>query len=663
MGSLSGKLFGVGLAFATAALVSRWLQAHQLDRAKAERIRSAKLRSQSGSTWPPNARSSDASDLQPLEDRSIDKPALRSVKTQHGEALTETRGADAVAASPPVAGAAHDPPSSTPLLEIHARETQGRERPIAVPSAAAPTNTEDRIQKVEALPKLGSDETELSKLKRPDSQAAPTQPEHTALNLREQVSEKGEIIAENGREIQGREHHIASPPVAARTNIDHRPQGEEAAQKLRSDDTERLKLKQPASRTVPTAPEHAVLNLLEQVSGTGEIIAVTYAYGSRAGQERELTVVSVTEDKTAIKVREAGFPDEKTYVVGRIMRIKTQSGEIATNHTTVARFMEFTNRQRERQNLISTCEFGSLKELNGCRFEVKKESGSIWISNRKNFLITSIEAKSVEWARRAAFGIDLMLSESRGYWVDIQKIMVSGGVYWPNWMELQAAAYKEGQRIAQNYEAANEGKKLAKQPIGVRVDSYAESPLWPGEDCYFMDWLRIFEAPPFDMKEILKLVDGSWLNREEYKEYILSSDGRQRPIEMPNEEISAKTLTKLLENDLAKPEYPLTIESALSRLTLAELRPLAKALGVNTSQGKKSEIVERCIHAMPSDEAQRLIANLQESNSFVLQPPKGLTWEQFQDFKSCYRQMFGMLAEWLDGNPRRPGHPISKLLG
>lgn len=373
-------------------------------------------------------------------------------------------------------------------------------------------------------------------------------------------------------------------------------------------------------------------------------------------------MVRITDDRTAIKVREAGYPDEKTYIVRRIMHIKTQCGQTATNHATVSKYNDYVRSKQERKRLIDICEFGSISKLHDHRFEVTRENRVLWILNKENYIQAYIEANNVECARRAAFGIELMLSESRGFWWDIQQIMVSGCVFWPNWMELQAKLYKEGQRIAQSFETQNPGLKLAEQTAGIRSDAYARSPLWSASEGLYLDWLRIFETPPFNMKDTLYLVARTGLSRDEYKEYILGSNGDQVPIPLPDRYISDSTLATLLKKDLARPAPLPTLATALSRKPLAELQPLARELGIKYSKYKKAELASLLSESMPPDLVDRIMSSLPECKSYVLQPPNGLTWKQFQDFKSCYRQMFAMLVDFLDEDSPSLDTPMGRIL-
>ena len=419
-------------------------------------------------------------------------------------------------------------------------------------------------------------------------------------------------------------------------------------------------------RARPPSPQQTIVDLIKQVEGTGELVALTYAYGSRPGQVRNVSIISLSDDESAIKVRESEYPDEKTYIVVRIMEMQTQEGETAKNNNAISKFHEYNRQrfeaQRERQDLIDTCEWGVPAKLKDCRFDVSKVAGGYLIWNKNNCKSVTIRARDIESARRAAFAIDMMLSHSRGYWWDIQQVMVKRHIFWPNWMALQEAAYQDGQRIARQFEEEQPLKIWAQQSFRARCDLYAKSPFWGQHEAHYMDWGRIFEAKHFDMESSLRAMSDMPLDREQFKEYILGSNQLQKPIALPNDNIGEKTLTKLLESGLASlPEDP-AIETILSGYRINELKDMAEQWNLKTTGLKKAELVQLCANAMPRDVALHLIADNTKSDLFLLQPPKNLEPEEFQNFKSCYRQMFSTLAAWIDDD-YECSEAVNKLLG
>lgn len=409
----------------------------------------------------------------------------------------------------------------------------------------------------------------------------------------------------------------------------------------------------PVSRsTITPAQASSVLQLLEQVANTGEFITVTYAHGSRQGEPRELAVVAIVNGGESITVRESGYPDEKTYVVHRIMEVRTQDGTKASNPQTIAKFEEYNRsrleNERRRQDLIDTCYWGSTAKLKACRFDVSKVGSGYMLWNKDTYQSTTIQARNLETARRAAYAVGLMLGESKGLWWDLQGFFVDGGVYWPAWMKLQRQAYLDGLRIAKEFEQQNPGRTFLGLRLRDRCAEYAKSPYWVEQDGQYLDWGRIFEAGEFDMPTALKCMSNARIDRDEYKEYILGSNGDRQPIHLPDAEISQKTLASLLKMGLAQKAPPPELSSVLGAMRVSQLKLMAKNLGIKTTGTAKADLISMCQKSMPQEMAQELIVNHSDLVRYLLNPPSGLTWDQFQDFKSCYRQMFSMLSTWTD---------------
>ncbi|WP_342133523.1 hypothetical protein [Hydrogenophaga sp. OTU3427] len=395
-------------------------------------------------------------------------------------------------------------------------------------------------------------------------------------------------------------------------------------------------------------------------------MSVTYAYGSRPGQARDLAVTGFSADETAIMVREQGVADEKVYVVARIMEIRTQDGLVATNHQTTRSYQESLRqrleRERERSAIIDVCASGHPRQLLDMRFIVIPAAGSYSIVNQKNKQTAQVRALNLDGGNRAAFAVEMMLGRSSGLWWEIQGVMVKCQVYWPQWMQLREAAHAECRRIAAQYRDENPDLQWEALSFRERCDHYRKSPLWKLDNWEYMDWGRIFEAQKVDIEACLRILAEVPLSLEEYKQYILSSNGPQTPLTLPDDHISQQALEKLLTTGLAKRPDPLTLEDVLSKLKTAELKAIAKPLGIKVSALKKAELIAQCLQAIPPDQASRLIADATAPDAYVLQPPDGLTWEEFQDFKSCYRQMFSMLAAWLDGEHEFSA-PVVAILG
>ena len=404
---------------------------------------------------------------------------------------------------------------------------------------------------------------------------------------------------------------------------------------------------------LPLPKPKTVVDALHQVAGTGELVTVCYAYGSRAGQLRELAVLSLINSNEAIKALEPGETQEKTYVVKRIMEVRLQDGTTVRNSEVTAAFQDWERErnayQLYRQNLIDICCFGSDSKLKECRFEVSRTAGGFLLLNKKNYQSVVIQARDIEAARRGAYAIEIMISESEGLWWELQAVLVNNGVYWPAWMQLQRLAYLDGQRIAQEYEKDNPGALWHSVSSKDRSQRYAQSKYWGEEESWqYLEWGKIFEAADVDMTTAFRCMRLLAIDVEEFKAYILSSNGAQKPMTLPDGNISNSTFKWLRQQGLALVAPSPNIRDILSKYRVIELKELVKSYGLKLNGAKKMDLINSCLVAMTVGEQTVLLAESASPIQHVLQPPGGLSWEQFQNFKACNRKMFSMLVHHLD---------------
>lgn len=404
---------------------------------------------------------------------------------------------------------------------------------------------------------------------------------------------------------------------------------------------------------LPLPKPMTVVDALNQVAGTGELVTVSYAYGSRAGQLRELAVLSLINSNEAIKARELGETQERTYVVKRIMEVRLQDGTTVRNSETTAAFQDWERErnayQLHRQNLLDICRFGSDAKLKECRFEVSRTAGGFLLLNKENYQFVTIQARDIEAARRGAYAIEIMLAESEGLWWELQAVLVNNGVYWPAWMQLQSLAYLDGQKIAQEYEKDNPGALWRSVSLKDRSQRYAQSLYWGEEESWqYLEWRQIFEAADVDMTTAFQCMRLPTVDVEEFKAYILSSNGAQKPMSLPYGDISTNTLKWLKRQGLALVAPSPNIRDTLGKYRIIELKALAKSFGLKLTGAKKADLINSCLAAMTTEHQTALLEKNASPVQHVLQPPEGLSWKQFQNFKACNRKMFSMLVHRVD---------------
>ena len=408
----------------------------------------------------------------------------------------------------------------------------------------------------------------------------------------------------------------------------------------------------PVARPPASSPK-TVLQALHQIEGTGELITVLYAYGSRAGQPRELTVLSLFNGNEAMKVLEVGEPQEKTYIVKRIMEVRLQDGTKVTNPETTSAFREWERErneyQRHRQNLIDTCHFGSVSKLKECRFEVSRTPGGFLLSNKQNYQLVIIQARDIEAARRGAYALEIMLSESEGLWWELQAVLINNGVHWPAWMEMQRLAYQDGQRLLHEFERENPGILWHTISFKDRSAHYFRSPYWGEEESWkHLEWGQIFEASDVNMATALQCMSSLTKDIEEFKAYILGSNGARKPMNLPNVDISLNTLNWLKARGLAVAVPAPEPRDILGGYRVAELKELARSMGLKFTGAKKVDLVNMCLRVMTPEDQKALLAMDIRPIQYLLNAPPGLNWDQFQHFKACYRKMFSMLIHYVD---------------
>lgn len=80
----------------------------------------------------------------------------------------------------------------------------------------------------------------------------------------------------------------------------------------------------------------ALIKMLQNTAGTGEIITVAYGGGSRPGHPRQLTVTSCTDTDLSIREIEGGPP--KQYKISKILWAEDSSGYRVTHEAAIAAF-------------------------------------------------------------------------------------------------------------------------------------------------------------------------------------------------------------------------------------------------------------------------------------------------------------------------------------
>ena len=269
--------------------------------------------------------------------------------------------------------------------------------------------------------------------------------------------------------------------------------------------------------------------------------------------------------------------------------------------------------------------------------------------NKKNYQSVVIQARDIEAARRGAYAIEIMISESEGLWWELQAVLVNNGVYWPAWMQLQRLAYLDGQRIAQEYEKDNPGALWHSVSSKDRSQRYAQSKYWGEEESWqYLEWGKIFEAADVDMTTAFRCMRLLAIDVKEFKAYILSSNGAQNPMNLPDRNISSSTFEWLRLQGLALVAPSPNIREVLSKRRVIELKELVKSYGLKLTGAKKVDLINSCLAAMTIEDQTALMVKNTSPVQHVLQPPEGLSWQQFQNFKACNRKMFSMLVHHVD---------------
>lgn len=168
-------------------------------------------------------------------------------------------------------------------------------------------------------------------------------------------------------------------------------------------------------------------------------------------------------------------------------------------------------------------------------------------------------------------------------------------------MNLQRKANQDSRRIAHKYESESNGQVWLDVPFRERCIHYEQSTFWGEEDSQYLEWGMIFEAVEMDMPNTLNHMNVLGIDRTEFMEYILGSNGSRRPLKLPNGHISAKTLEKLISLGLAITTADRTAMEILGSCTVTELKSIVKPFGLKLTGIKKSDLVAICLKTMPPE--------------------------------------------------------------
>lgn len=408
--------------------------------------------------------------------------------------------------------------------------------------------------------------------------------------------------------------------------------------------------------------EWTVIEYLREVAGTGEIVEVTYAFGSRPGQPRVLTVVSLENNDEAFLVLEPNYSDTKIYVVKRVMSIKGSDGVIAAkNQDVINNFNAWKANedayQANRRRIISTARYGSLADLKRCNLTlVSGSNDSHFISFNSQSKLASISAQGVTGAYRVCNVIDAMVNESEGCWWDMVDILINVKFYWPDWLKYQNALAKEGAVLRGDLSKfSNLNQADSKLPNYTELkralqSAYQTSQLFPPEDGWnYLDRLCLFELDNFEIDKCLNALSRISYDSEVFKAYFLQIGTINTLKSFPDEQVDQATLEIFKKLNLVTPFCFASIEDLMDRMKRPELCTFAKMLGIKVGRMKKSDLIKNLIEVI-SPELEGQIRGLSVYQGlYTLNPPHGLTQHELTNFKVVYRTMITTLAAWLSG--------------
>ncbi|QQX85268.1 hypothetical protein JJQ59_04825 [Cupriavidus necator] len=412
-----------------------------------------------------------------------------------------------------------------------------------------------------------------------------------------------------------------------------------------------------------------MIELLMHSLRTATTVTLAYAYGTRPGQERQVVVVDIIDDDTAFLVLESGYPERKKYVFNRVLWVRDNEGRVAKNEEQIARYDAFVREKAAREQALDPIVSESGDTIGESTFEVIAEIPSrrshtdeynlFALRRGKRGRHTAlIRARDMQAANSVCQVLELMNGSSEGQLWGTLGVLIKGKFLWPVWQRYHRDLTLEGQRLRAGQPKLRE-LSVTRHPDGRKnLDNshaqyriYDSSTLRPPSDedeGGFLDRVRLFEAEPLDLIPLADVAQA--VSVRTIAAYFTGASDRWQLQELPSNTIQDDALRELLQASLTMPAKDAPIDFLLSNLNATTLyAPIKARKGKPVSYGVTGYLTFYSEH-LDAEMELELRNSKWLDGKYILRPPASWSWEQLQDFRTCYVEMLRALKRWLCGD-------------
>lgn len=379
---------------------------------------------------------------------------------------------------------------------------------------------------------------------------------------------------------------------------------------------------------------------------TGTVLQVAYGYGSRPGEQRPLVVVAMAGDDTSFRAFEPPGDERKTYITHRVLWASDDQGRKASNFPLLEQHTQYMAKQKQLALATQAALTGYPSSLPGCKFEITSgarrrgwKPGVFYIVVKDEFNIASVHALGQHGAEQVCCALHLMHE-----WYESKLWDVLGGIlkaqfYWVEWLRYQTALEKEGRMLisagGEHWDARYVGSKL--RPLDEE-----------NERDIYMQRRRLFETKDLHLDKMFELamrVDAVALSA-----YLTDAKGESSKHSLRHANLTPEVFSELTRVGLiVLAAQVMPMDELLGRLKVAEIKALLNERGIVLKGAKRPTLMAKLAELM--DPA--LEAHLRETpalaEQYVFSAPPGMSWDDLQNFRTCYVVMLRSLMRWLTG--------------
>ncbi len=405
-------------------------------------------------------------------------------------------------------------------------------------------------------------------------------------------------------------------------------------------------------------------------------IVVAYASGSRAGQERTLTVVAIQldHDWPPFDAKEVNG-EIRSYAPTRILWIIGSDGIRHENKERIKIRSQYQAACAMEQDELSRVFLGTCNPGNQTALRVEDKPCA------DNFLesvvLISEQSRSVNvmfrkdaTREKVVPALKYLIGRSEGRAWNVAGCLLEAGFWAPAWAKYAQTLRLEGNvlrgatlRLRDSNLQCDDRGNIPYQERWRQCDIYNSSRLRPPseDEDSLIDRVRLFEADIFLYPEDLMVFKG--MPPVALGLYLTLSGGSSELEAFPSNEINATNLHLLIECGLLKKAAELPIQILIQKMRATELYAPIKARKVQLAKRGLRQYRDYFSANMDSEYETTLRASEWLSDKYMFVSPPHWSWEKLQDLRTIYVAMVKSVVLWLSGHPVGAGEGAYFLNG